>query len=83
MSLIKQELYLDTIETEEDTLLKLAYQEMMAEQAYRLHQSMIEELDEEATYPIYWIQHLGRISPAEVSYVLSITQSHASPFLLA
>jgi len=53
MSLIKQELYLDTIETEEDALLKLAYQEMMAEQAYRLHQSMIEEMDEEATYPIY------------------------------
>lgn len=52
MSLIKQELYLNTIENDEDSLLQLAFQEIAAEEAYRLHQSMIEELDEEATYPI-------------------------------
>ena len=53
MSLIKQELYFQLIEDQNDEILRQVYEEYAARQAWRDHQAMMEELDEEATYPLY------------------------------
>ena len=53
MSLIKQELYCQLIEEQNDEILRQVYEEYASRQAWRDHQAMMEELDEEATYPLY------------------------------